>query len=78
MSAAPSQAIEKMQRLSVADLCQAFEQTNDMQGGHVPALRGWLMDELERRDQAAFDAWMETDCRESVDYPSRFFNKAAR
>lgn len=77
MIAAPAQAIEKMANLSVEGLCQAFEQTNDMNGDHIPTLRRCLMDELERRDQAAFDAWMETDCRESVDYPSRFFNKAA-
>lgn len=35
--------------------------------------RGWLMDEFERRDPEAFDAWMDADCDAS---PRDFFKAA--
>lgn len=27
----------------------------------LPTVRGWIMDEFERRDQKAFDAWSEDE-----------------
>ena len=27
----------------------------------LPTVRGWIMDEFRRRDQKAFDAWIEDD-----------------
>ena len=27
----------------------------------LSVVRGWIMDELERRDKAAFDAWADDD-----------------
>jgi len=27
----------------------------------LPTVRGWLMDELEKRDRAAFDCWLESN-----------------
>lgn len=35
-------------------------------------VRGWLIDELERRDPDAFDAWMESD--ESLEDEATLYN----
>lgn len=67
-------ALEKLAQQPTKTLCDAYEQTNTMQGDHVPTLRGWLMDTLEQRNQAAFDAWLSTDDVALMDKPSAFFN----
>jgi len=35
----------------------------------MPIVRGWLMDELEKRNKAAFDCWLES----SESSPRKFF-----
>ena len=35
----------------------------------LPIVRGWLMDELEKRNKAAFDCWLES----SESSPRKFF-----
>lgn len=44
---------------SLSDLIRDFEITEDMRGEDVPTVRGWLMDELERRNPKAFEKWLD-------------------
>lgn len=44
------------QLICLWDITEAADITVEM-----AIVRGWLMDEFERRDEAAFDRWMESD-----------------
>lgn len=44
---------------STAELIKIFEQTTARKGQGVYMLRGWLMDEIEKRDPVGFNAWLE-------------------
>lgn len=46
-----------------------FEITETLKGPDVPTVRGWIMDELEKRDPEAFDKWLDS----YVDSPRKFF-----
>lgn len=39
----------------------------------VQVRRGWIMDELEKRDAEAFERWIDCEELELMDLPSRFF-----
>lgn len=75
-----SQLIQAMRArvasLSLPQILEAFEQTNALQGDEVPTVRGVLIDELERRDEAAFSAWMETADVALMDTPTHFYRAA--
>lgn len=66
-------ALERLQALSIGDLCRAFEATNDIPGLEVVSVRGWLMDRLEKLDPGAFERWIDTPEPADMDFPSRFF-----
>ena len=57
-------------KLSTEMLIESFELTEGRKGTEIPKVRGWLMDEMERRDSDAFDAWMEGDAKLS---PRQYF-----
>lgn len=38
----------------------------------LPIVRGWIMDEFERRDQIAFDAWTEDEDPDAS--PRKYFH----
>lgn len=48
---------------STEQLCYDFAATEATAGTsrEIAMVRGWLMDELEKRDAEAFDAWMFSD-----------------
>lgn len=53
---------ELIQSRSTYELIADFEATDDMpMSEELPIVRGWLMDELERRNKAAFDCWLESN-----------------
>ena len=57
-------------------LCEMFEATNNTSGEKImeeAMVRGWIMDELQKRNADAFDRWMDCDDMELIDFPSRFF-----
>lgn len=61
---------------STAQLCEMFEATNNTDREKIleQAMgRGWIMDELEKRDAEAFERWIDCEDLELVDLPSRFF-----
>jgi hypothetical protein len=58
-------AIEKARTMianrSTENLINDFILTGTMNDQNVPTVRGWIMDELESRNQDAFAAWMDQD-----------------
>ena len=61
---------------STAQLCEMFEATNNTDREKIleqAMVRGWIMDELEKRDAEAFERWIDCEDLELVDLPSRFF-----
>lgn len=38
--------------------------TNRVNDVNIPMVRGWLLDELERRDPEAFSAWIDGDAED--------------
>lgn len=73
-----NQLMQKMRAtvaaLPLAKLLEAFELTNSRQGDEVPVVRGVLLDELEARDPAAFEAWMECSDPALIDSPAHFYH----
>ena len=57
---------------SLKDLIRDFEITEDMRDENTPTVRGWLMDELERRNPEAFELWLDEGYDQS---PRNFFLK---
>ena len=56
---------------SMEDLVKDFEVTEDMQiSCELAEVRGWIMDELERRDEEAFWRWIDEGYEES---PRKYF-----
>lgn len=56
---------------SMEDLVKDFEVTEDMQiSCELAEVRGWIMDELERRDEEAFWKWIDEGYEES---PRKYF-----
>ncbi len=56
--------------LSTKGLVEQFEITESVpMEPAVPVLRGWLMDELQKRDAQAFDKWIDS----LEDSPRRFY-----
>lgn len=71
-------AVNSIKSLSLKTLCESYELTNrttdDTEDSYsVATVRGWLMDELERRNPEKFLEWLETEDIELMDSPSKFF-----
>jgi hypothetical protein len=48
-------------KLDMAQLIEAFEATDSRNDAEIPTVRGWMMDEMERRNPEAFAAWIDGD-----------------
>ena len=59
--------------LTTAQLLNQFELTSDMDGEHVSTVRGWLMDEIEKRYPVAFNKWLDEDMPEDADLRKYIF-----
>jgi hypothetical protein len=57
-TAATAKLTELFANLDMAQLMEAFEATDSRNDAEVPTVRGWMMDEMERRNPEAFDAWL--------------------
>lgn len=51
-------SIEKLQKMSTEQLLDLFELTTDINDVNISTVRGWLMDEIERRFPEKFVAWL--------------------
>jgi len=69
-----SAAAQMLARFSMKQLCENWEETNHLEMTiHLAAVRGWLQDEFERRDQIKFDAWIDCGDVDKMDHPELFF-----
>ena len=67
----PQAALIKLQGRRTKDLIRDFILTGTMIDAaylahrpcdqNLPTVRGWLMDEIERRDPKGFERWMDSD-----------------
>jgi hypothetical protein len=60
-TAASGKLTELFSGLNTAQLIEAFEATDSRNDAEVPTVRGWMMDEMERRNPAAFESWLSGD-----------------
>lgn len=73
MTAPEKRARNLVGSLTTAQLLDQFELTSDMDGEHVSTVRGWLMDEIEKRYPVAFDKWLDEDMPEDADLRKYIF-----
>lgn len=64
MTALEKRAKNLIAGLTTSQLLEQWESTSDIADPNIPTVRGWLMDELEKRFPEQFDAWMDSDCRD--------------
>lgn len=64
MTALEERAKNLIAGLTTSQLLDQWESTSDIADPNIPTVRGWLMDELEKRFPEQFDAWMDSDCRD--------------
>lgn len=60
-------AQETLKNFSLGKLLELWELTTALNGPQVPTVRGWLMDEISRRNPDGFDAWLDLDAPEDQD-----------
>jgi hypothetical protein len=59
MSRAEQKARELISKQTTEELLTQWELTNIMNDEHIPTVRGWLMDELEKRNPEAFEKFLD-------------------
>ena len=52
---------EMLENATLDDLLDEWELTSKINDPAIPTVRGWLMDELEKRNPEGFNAWLFTD-----------------
>ena len=67
MTSPEMMARETLKNSSLEKLLDLWELVDTLKGPHVPTVRGWLMDEIERRNPDGFDAWLDQDSPEDQD-----------
>ena len=55
----PTKAQEILRKRSTKELIRDFLATNLINDPDIYTVRGWIMDELERRDPEAYAAWID-------------------
>ena len=54
-------APEKLKHLTLEQLLNAWEATEYLNTPETATVRGWLMDEIERRNPEGFTAWLDQE-----------------
>lgn len=54
-------AKEILQSMTLMDLIDEWELTTNNNDPAIYEVRGWLMDEIERREPEGFNAWLEQE-----------------
>jgi len=60
MTAAEKKAREMISKQSLEQLLTQWELTSVINDENIPTVRGWLMDELQKRNPEAFDKWLDS------------------
>lgn len=61
MTAPEKRARNLVRSLTTAQLLDQWELTTGLHTPETAMVRGWLMDEIEKRNPEAFDAWLDAD-----------------
>lgn len=56
-----------VRNMSTAQLLDVWDLSGSRTGRDVPTVRGWIMDELERRNPEGFTAWLDQDAPRDED-----------
>ena len=66
-------AREILANSTLGDLLDEWELTSSVNSPEVYTIRGWLMDEFERRNPEAFNEWLDGDAEDHTlrDYMTR-------
>lgn len=64
MTAQEKRARDLIGSLTTSQLLDQWESTSDIADPNIPTVRGWLMDELEKRFPNQFDKWLDSDSRD--------------
>ena len=64
MTALEKRAKNLIAGLTTSQLLDQWESTSDIADPNIPTVRGWLMDELEKRFPEQFGKWLDSDCRD--------------
>ena len=51
-------------RRQTADLIRDFILTGAIKNQNIYTVRGWIRDELEKRDKAAYEKWLDESCED--------------
>ena len=63
-----------LSKFSVKQLCEQWEETNRLEITiELAKVRGWLQNELEKRDQVKFEDWINCPDVDKMDHPAIFF-----
>ncbi len=54
--------MELLRNMSLEKLVEIFELTSNMNDENIPTVRGWLMEEIEKRNPEGFGRWLDDDC----------------
>ncbi len=65
--AAKETAMKTLRKMSLENLVEQFELTENMQGIEVAEVRGWLMDAIKEKNPDGFNAWLDMDIPEDRD-----------
>lgn len=66
MTKAEEIARKVIARETTEKLISLWELTTDNDNPETPTVRGWLMDELEKRNPAGFEAWLDGDAEDET------------
>lgn len=61
MNSTNTRTPEQVRNMSTAQLLDVWDLTGTVPGREIAAVRGWIMDELERRNPDGFTAWLDQD-----------------
>ena len=66
MNKAAMEATKRIATMSDKQLFEVWEMTSTNNSEYIPTVRGWIMDEIEKRYPEAFDKWLEEDAEDNT------------
>lgn len=65
MTVAEQKARELISKQPLEELLTQWELTSIINDENIPTVRGWLMNELEKRNPEAFNKWLDSDAEDA-------------